>query len=160
MPAVPPPVSHTSVVINNYRQFIVQFRQLGNNIIMTQSYFLNFRIFFSQHSRLFRQLGNNIIMTQSYFFNFRIFFPNIHVFYVQLRQFDILMADAVPDSAKKVHYRLMAVGTVGAQSVQTCLKVGVCPLRMFLRRLPSRILDYHRGHDGSILAKCSDETPE
>ena len=70
------------------------------------------------------------------------------------------MADAVPDSAKKVHHRLNAVGTVGAQSVQTCLKVGVRPLRTFLRRLPSRILDYHRGHDGSILAKCSDDTPE
>ena len=64
----------------------------------------------------------------------------------------------MPDSAKKVHHRLMAVGMVCAQSVQTCLKVGVRPLRTFLRRLPSRILDYHRGHDGSILAKCSHDT--
>ena len=116
----------------NFRIFFSQhsrvFRQLGNNIIMTQSYFFNFRIFFSQHSRVFRQLGNNIIMTQSYFFNFRIFFPNIHVFYVQLRQFDIhndcLMADAVPDSAKKVHHRLNAVGTVGAQSAD--VPEGLC----------------------------------
>ena len=73
--------------------------------------------------------------------------------------FDI--SSILPDSAKKVdHDGLMAVGTVGAQSAQTCLEIGVRTPRAFLRRLPSCVLHDHSRHNGSILAQRCDYRPE